>query len=84
MGLSLRSSPGAGQGFTAFWKPDMPEGRYSHFGHVTYYFNDPQEPVLGSFISSDVTMRALGPGYPALICPRTSGIIGGVNCRAAG
>ena len=41
-------------------------------------------PALGSFVGSDVTMRTLRTGGPALICRRTECIIRSIDRRASG
>ena len=59
---------------------------------VTGYFIYAAKLDLGKFVGSNVTMSALGPCYPALICRRTGRItaaagcsrIARINCRAAG
>ena len=42
------------------------------------------KPVLGSFVGSDVTVRTLRSGGPALICRRTERIIRRIDRRTAG
>ena len=57
--------------------PYRPMGTLKVGAHIT-------KPVLGSFIGSDVTVRALRSGGPALICRRAERIIRSIDRRAAG